>query len=69
MEELRFEILSRFEEIPDPRVERMKVHSLPTLLFIALCTFLKGGRSFYEMELWEAYKTWPKQVAGMMNIG
>ncbi|MBD5641431.1 MAG: transposase family protein [Desulfovibrio sp.] len=32
-------------------MERTKIHSLPTLLFIALCTFLTGGKSFYEMEL------------------
>ena len=69
MEELRYEIFSRFEEIPDPRVERTKVHSLPTLLFIALCTFLTGGKSFYEMELFaQAHKTWLKRVVGMASI-
>ncbi len=69
MEELRFEILSRLEEIPDPRVERTKVHSLPTLLFIALCTFLTGGKSFYEMELFaQAHKSWLKKVAGMVSV-
>lgn len=69
MEELRYEIFSRLEEIPDPRVERTKVHSLPVLLFIALCTFLTGGKSFYEMELFaEAHKAWLKKVAGMVSV-
>ncbi len=69
MEDLRYEILSRFEEIPDPRVERTKVHRLPILLFIALCTFLTGGKSFYEMELFaEAHTTWLKKVAGMVSV-
>ncbi len=63
MEKLRYEIFSRLEEIPDPRVERTKVHSLPALLFIALCTFLTGGKSFYEMELFaQAHKTWLKKL-------
>ena len=69
MEELRYEIFSRLEEIPDLRVERTKVHSLPVLLFIALCTFLTGGKSFYEMELFaEAHKAWLKKVAGMVSV-
>lgn len=69
MEELRYEIFSRLEEIPDPRVDRSKIHSLPTLLFIALCTFLTGGKSFYEMELFaQAHKTWLKNVTGMVSV-
>lgn len=69
MEKLRYEIFSRLEEIPDPRVDRTKVHSLPALLFIALCTFLTGGKSFYEMELFaQAHKSWLKRVAGMVSV-
>ena len=69
MKELSYQILLRFEEIPDPRMERTKVHSLPTLLFIALCTFLTGGKSFYEMELFaQAHQTWLKRVAGMVSV-
>ena len=69
MEKLRYKIFSRLEKIPDPRVERTKVHSLPALLFIALCTFLTGGKSFYEMELFaQAHKTWLKKVAGMVSV-
>ena len=69
MEELRYEILAIFAEIPDPRVERTKIHSLPSLMFVALCTFLTGGKSFYEMELFaEAHKSWLKRVAGMLSV-
>ena len=69
MEEIRYEIFSQLEEIPDPRVDRTKVHRLPTLLFIALCTFLTGGKSFYEMELFaDAHKSWLKRGAGMVSV-
>lgn len=63
------DLLAALGEIPDPRVDRTKIHSLQTLLFIALCVFLTGGRSFYEMELFaQTRKAWLKRVAGMERI-
>jgi predicted transposase YbfD/YdcC len=39
-----------FESLPDPRRDSRKSHKLSEVLFIALCTLLTGGRSFYDME-------------------
>lgn len=62
-------LLESFREIPDPRVDRCKVHSLEVLLFIALCTFLVGGQSFYEMETFARNRLqWLKDVAGMKSV-
>ena len=47
-----------FRAIPDPRMERTKVHNLEIIMFIALCTYLSGGEGFYDMEAYaEARKT------------
>ena len=43
--------LEIFRILPDPRVERTKVHSLEVIMFIALCTYLSGGEGFYAMHL------------------
>jgi len=39
-----------FELLPDPRRDSRKSHELTEILFIAICTLLTGGRSFYDME-------------------
>jgi hypothetical protein len=41
-----------FASLPDPRVERTRVHALIDLLTIALCATLCGADSFVEMEAW-----------------
>lgn len=62
-------ILSIFREIPDPRVERSKIHSLEVLLFIALATFVTGGQSFYDMEWFaETRKDWLEKNIGMISV-
>lgn len=62
-------ILSVFRELPDPRVERSKIHSIEVLLFIALGTFVTGGQSFYHMELFaETRKDWLKENIGMVSV-
>lgn len=61
-------IIELFREIPDPRVDRTKVHSLEVILFIALCTFLVGGQSFNEMETFaKSRREWLSEVAGMVS--
>lgn len=63
------ELLLAFGEIPDPRVERTKIYPLELILFIALCTFLTGGKSFYEMELFaKTRKAWLTKVADMASV-
>lgn len=62
-------IIELFQEIPDPRVDRTKIYSLELILFIALCTFLVGGQSFYEMETFaKSRKEWLKELTGMTCV-
>jgi predicted transposase YbfD/YdcC len=39
-----------FSVIPDPRVERSKLHNLMEVLFIGLCSVLSGGQNFADMK-------------------
>lgn len=43
-------LITHFENLPDPRVNRTKHHALIDLLVIAVCTLLCGGESFNDME-------------------
>ena len=62
-------ILSIFRELPDPRVERTKVHSLEILMFIALGAYVTGGQSFYDMEMFaEMRKDWLEENIGMVSV-
>ena len=62
-------ILSVFRELPDPRVERTKVHSLEIIMFIALGCFLSGGESFNDMQLFaETRKEWLTEKIGMKSV-
>jgi predicted transposase YbfD/YdcC len=58
-----------FRIVPDPRVERAKVHSLEIIMFIALCTYLSGGEGFYDMESYaEARQDWLRATVGMHSV-
>lgn len=60
--------LSIFRELPDPRVERTKVHSLEIIMFIAICTYLSGGDGFYDMEDYAlARQEWLREHIGMQS--
>lgn len=62
-------ILSIFRDLPDPRVERTKVHSLEVLMFIALGAYVTGGQSFYDMEMFaEMRKEWLEENIGMISV-
>jgi len=43
-------LISLLKEVPDPRVDRSKVHDWVDILLIALCSILCGGTRFYDME-------------------
>jgi len=58
-----------FRVLPDPRVERTKLHNLEVIMFIALCTYLSGGESFYDMEAYaEAREDWLRATVGMQSV-
>ena len=42
--------LDHFEELPDPRMDRQKRHSLMDILFIAISAVICGATSFVDME-------------------
>lgn len=51
-----------FGELPDPRMDRTKHHSLTNILVIALCAILCGADDFVAMENWgRARRGWLRQ--------
>ena len=55
----RIDLLSILRELPDPRVERTKLHKFEDLLLIAICALLCGAESFEDMELFgDAKEPW-----------
>jgi predicted transposase YbfD/YdcC len=46
----RLSLITHFQDLPDPRVDRTKDHDLIDILVIAICTLLCGGESFNDME-------------------
>ena len=44
-------IVTHFQTLEDPRMERTKKHQLLDILVIAVCTLLTGGEGFQDMEL------------------
>lgn len=62
-------ILTKLSALDDPRRKQRKVHSLEIILFIALCSMLAGGESFYAMEMFaRANEAWLKEYAKMENV-
>ena len=43
-------IARHFADLPDPRVDRTKKHSLGDILVIALCAVISGADSWEEVE-------------------
>ena len=56
-----------FAAVPDPRIDRTKLHLLSDLLMIALCTTLCGGDGYEHMPEWAKMHgvDWLKQHLGL----
>ena len=55
-------LTEHFASLPDPRVERTRVHALLDILTIALCATLCGADGFVEMEAWgRAREAWLRE--------
>lgn len=66
-EQLRLAVL-HFEDLPDPRIERSKQHSLVNIVAIALSAVLAGADSFYEIESFgHTKKAWLEQFLELEN--
>ena len=54
-----FALITILRELPDPRVERTKLHRLEDILVIAICALLCGADSFEDMEVFgDAKEEW-----------
>jgi len=61
-------LLTHFDRLPDPRVNRTKEHDLIDVLVIAVCTLLCGGESFNDMEdFGHAKRDWFKTFLALRN--
>ena len=66
-EALRLAVI-HFEDMPDPRVERSKQHSLVNVVVIALSAVIAGAESFYEIEAFgETKRAWLEQFLELEN--
>jgi predicted transposase YbfD/YdcC len=55
----KLNLITILKEVPDPRVDRRKLHSLSDILSIAICALLCGADSFEDMEVFgEAKSDW-----------
>ncbi len=61
-------IARHFADLPDPRVDRTKKHSLADILVIALCAVVAGADSWAEVEAFGAAKEgWLKRFLDLPN--
>lgn len=55
----KLSLITILKEVPDPRIDRRKLHSLSDVLSIAICALLCGADSFEDMEVFgEAKSDW-----------
>lgn len=61
-------ITEHFGELPDPRVERTKLHSLHDILVIALCAVIGGADSWVEVAIFgTAKEAWFRRFLCLAN--
>src|SRR5260370_8575789 len=61
-------ILEHFAELPDPRINRTKLHLLSDILVIALCAVVCGADDFVEVALFgKAKEVWFKDRLDLPN--
>ncbi|MDO9141830.1 MAG: transposase family protein [Methylobacter sp.] len=49
-------ILKHFSSIPDPRINRKKLHKLDDIFFITLCAVICGANDWVSIEMYSG--TW-----------
>lgn len=68
MPELELGFLRYFAELPDPRVNRTKKHTLSDILGVTLCAVVCGADSFEDIERFgDARENWLKQFFPLKN--
>lgn len=64
----KLSLIAHFQDLPDPRADRIKDHDLIDMLVIAICTRLCAGESFNDMEdFGKAKETWFKTFPRLRN--
>ena len=54
--------LALFSNLPDPRVDRTKLHARPEIMIIAICAIISGGMGWDDMTAFgNAKETWLRQ--------
>ena len=61
-------ILEYFAELPDPRMERTKLHQLGAILAIAICAVICGAEGRTDIELFgKSKESWFKTFFELPN--
>ena len=61
-------LISSFAALPDPRVERTRLHALTDILVIAICALLCGADDFVAFEAWgRAQERWLQERLALPN--
>ena len=61
-------VLSYFEGLTDPRVERTRLHSLKDIIAITICAVLSGCNDWEEIELYgQSKETWLRSFLQLSN--
>lgn len=68
IQDLKSSVFTCFDEIPDPRRDRTKLHLLKDILVIALLSTISGGEGWEDMENYGISKlTWLKEFLELPN--
>lgn len=68
MEEMRFDLVESFAELPDPRIERKKLHALLDIVVIAICAVICGAEGWEDIESFaERRLDWLKRFLPLPN--
>jgi len=69
METIQEKIFSLFSRLRDPRVAGRTRYTIKDILFVALCTYLTDGESFYDMEDFARNRLdWLNDVTGLRKV-
>lgn len=64
----RIDLLTILRELPDPRLERTRLHKFEDILVIAICSLLCGAQSFEDMELFgDSKESWLRTFLELPN--
>jgi predicted transposase YbfD/YdcC len=61
-------IIEHFQDLPDPRIDRQKLHKLLDIIVISVCAIICGAKGFEEIELFGNERMqWLKQFIELKN--